>query len=127
MFPPKLSSHISGGGRSRGCFATPADFPRHDGTPYRGATRTPSGFGVCPSPKGHSLSRRAQASRYDSHLWHRWQVVQITKDPKYAQFTRVVFDTAPTGHTLRLLALPDFLDKSIGKVRNCPASPLARG
>jgi hypothetical protein len=24
------------GGRSRGRFATPADFPRHDGTPYRG-------------------------------------------------------------------------------------------
>ena len=32
------------------------------------------------------------------------------QDDKYAHFTRIIFDTAPTGHTLRLLALPDFLD-----------------
>jgi len=44
------------------------------------------------------------------------KVVQITKDPKYASFTRIVFDTAPTGHTLRLLSLPDFLEASLGKV-----------
>mmetsp|Transcript_34179 Transcript_34179/g.65299 ORF Transcript_34179/g.65299 Transcript_34179/m.65299 type:complete len:449 (+) Transcript_34179:123-1469(+) len=44
------------------------------------------------------------------------KVVQFTKEEKYKKYTRIVFDTAPTGHTLRLLALPDFLDKSIGKV-----------
>ena len=44
------------------------------------------------------------------------KLVQFLKDPKYARFTRIVFDTAPTGHTLRLLALPDFLDTSVGKV-----------
>lgn len=44
------------------------------------------------------------------------KVVSFLKDPEYAKFTRIVFDTAPTGHTLRLLALPDFLDTSVGKI-----------
>lgn len=43
-------------------------------------------------------------------------VVSFLKDPEYSDFTRIVFDTAPTGHTLRLLSLPDFLDTSVGKV-----------
>lgn len=44
----------------------------------------------------------------------RMQVVQFVKSPEYAHFSRIVFDTAPTGHTLRLLTLPDFLDASLG-------------
>lgn len=46
----------------------------------------------------------------------RSQVVQFLKDPKYSHFKRIIFDTAPTGHTLRLLTLPDFLDVTIGKL-----------
>ncbi|KAJ4822300.1 hypothetical protein Tsubulata_006412 [Turnera subulata] len=44
------------------------------------------------------------------------QVMQFVESLEYGMFTRIVFDTAPTGHTLRLLSLPDFLDASIGKM-----------
>ncbi|KAK1409941.1 hypothetical protein QVD17_36472 [Tagetes erecta] len=44
------------------------------------------------------------------------KVMQFVDSPEYNMFTRIVFDTAPTGHTLRLLSLPDFMDASIGKI-----------
>ncbi|XP_043701134.1 ATPase GET3B-like [Telopea speciosissima] len=44
------------------------------------------------------------------------KVMQFVEAQEYSMFTRIVFDTAPTGHTLRLLSLPDFLDASIGKI-----------
>lgn len=43
-------------------------------------------------------------------------VKYIEVDQKYKQFDRIVFDTAPTGHTLRLLSLPDFLNGFFGKI-----------
>nr|GEX83476.1 ATPase ASNA1 homolog 2 [Tanacetum cinerariifolium] len=44
------------------------------------------------------------------------KVIQFLESQEYNMFTRIVFDTAPTGHTLRFLSLPDFLDASIGKI-----------
>ncbi|XP_041990710.1 ATPase GET3B-like isoform X1 [Salvia splendens] len=44
------------------------------------------------------------------------KVMKFLDSPEYSEFRRIVFDTAPTGHTLRLLSLPDFLDASIGKM-----------
>ena len=44
------------------------------------------------------------------------KVLEIAEDAQYARFTRVVIDTAPTGHTLRLLGVPDFVDAALGKL-----------
>jgi arsenite-transporting ATPase len=41
------------------------------------------------------------------------QLLEYLDDPR---FDRVVVDTAPTGHTLRLLELPEMLDSMLGRV-----------
>lgn len=43
------------------------------------------------------------------------------------RFDRVVLDTAPTGHTLRMLQLPIFLQKLIQKVKRIQGSGVAGG
>lgn len=44
------------------------------------------------------------------------KVIQLIENEEYQVYDRIIFDTAPTGHTLRLLSLPDFLDGFLGKV-----------
>ena len=42
-----------------------------------------------------------------------WLLLEYLDDPR---FERVVVDTAPTGHTLRLLELPELLDTMVGRL-----------
>ena len=45
------------------------------------------------------------------------QVVALARADSYGlHFDRVVVDTAPTGHTLRLLTFPEFLDRFIDRM-----------
>lgn len=47
------------------------------------------------------------------------EIVKLLEgDPAYQKFDRIVFDTAPTGHTLRLMSLPEFLNGFVGKIIN---------
>jgi arsenite/tail-anchored protein-transporting ATPase len=43
-------------------------------------------------------------------------LTQVLELVRYGDFERVIVDTAPTGHALRLLSFPDFLDKFLGKL-----------
>jgi len=43
-------------------------------------------------------------------------LVQVIDLVRTGGFDRVVIDTAPTGHTLRLLAFPEFIDAFLGRV-----------
>ena len=47
------------------------------------------------------------------------EVVRVARggDLDGSGYDRVLIDTAPTGHTLRLLAAPEFLDNFLGKVK----------
>ena len=45
------------------------------------------------------------------------------RDELGMHFDRVIVDTAPTGHTLRLLTYPDFLDRFIERCALTPHAP----
>jgi arsenite-transporting ATPase len=42
--------------------------------------------------------------------------LEIMRQVNQLKFDVVVFDTAPTGHTIKLLSLPTLLDKNLGKI-----------
>lgn len=75
--------------------------------PFGGGSNPLAGMlGDGPDPLGGSMpgSDEAAAIRL---------LLEYLDDPR---FDRVVVDTAPTGHTLRLLELPEMLDSMVGKL-----------
>ena len=81
-----------------------ADTPFGEDSPHGVLTGLPGGEAVDPFGGSMPGSDEAAAVRL---------LVEYFEDPR---FDRVVVDTAPTGHTLRLLALPELLDSMVGKL-----------
>jgi hypothetical protein len=84
---------ISGGRSLTGPFRDARRFSSTRLYPVPGATRTTLGFGIRPSSKDHSLSRRAKPQRHDSPLFHRCERGWLVPQPGGAAAARAVVPT----------------------------------
>ena len=83
-----------------------------DGDPLDGGTDGPlGGLGELLGEGGHPLGGGAMPGADEAAAMQ--LLVEYLDDPR---FERVVVDTAPTGHTLRLLELPEVMDSMVGRL-----------
>ena len=72
-------------------------------------------LGPCAGPSAPVLLPGRWMRSHDCAAHAGAQVVEFVRGEEYARFSRIVFDTAPTGHTLRLLTVPDFVEAALGE------------
>ena len=83
-----------------------------EGTPLDGGADGPlGGLGELLGEGGHPLAGGAMPGADEAAAMQ--LLVEYLDDPR---FERVVVDTAPTGHTLRLLELPEVMDSMVGRL-----------
>nr|WP_181691701.1 TRC40/GET3/ArsA family transport-energizing ATPase [Natronomonas sp. LN261] len=106
---PLFGVEIDPESATEGPFAPGADTgPWTDDTPGDGGL---GGLGDLLGEGGHPLAGGAMPGADEAAAMQ--LLIEYLDDPR---FERVVVDTAPTGHTLRLLELPEVMDSMLGRL-----------